>query len=62
MISRAYVFIDGLDTCPVICGIVELDAQGNIGKFRYGQSYLQRTDAFPLDPAHLPLLIISGTI
>ncbi|MDT0604095.1 type II toxin-antitoxin system HipA family toxin [Thalassotalea castellviae] len=56
MISRAYVFIDGLESSPIICGIVELDAKGNIGKFRYGQSYLQRSDAFPLDPVHLPLL------
>ena len=56
MISRAYVFIDGLEASPIICGIVELDAKGNIGKFRYGQSYLQRSDAFPLDPVHLPLL------
>lgn len=56
MISRAYVFIDGLDEQPVICGVVELDAKNNIGKFRYGQSYLDRPDAFPLDPLHLPLV------
>ena len=56
MTSRAYVFIDGLENNPVICGVVELDPKTNIGKFRYGQSYLQRDDAFPLDPLHLPLL------
>ena len=56
MISRAYVFIDGIEDSPIICGVVELDSKTNIGKFRYGQSYLQRDDAFPLDPFHLPLL------
>ena len=56
MTSRAYVFVDGLENNPVICGVVELDPKTNIGKFRYGQSYLQRNDAFPLDPVHLPLL------
>ena len=56
MTSRAYVFVDGLENNPVICGVVELDPKTNIGKFRYGQSYLQRNDAFPLDPIHLPLL------
>ncbi len=56
MTSRAFVFIDGLEEKPVICGIVELDAKSSIGRFRYGQSYLQRADAFPLDPLHLPLL------
>ena len=55
MISNAYVFIDGLEADPLICGIVELDTKLNVGKFRYGQSYLQRPDAFPLDPLHLPL-------
>ena len=56
MTSRAYVFIDGLESNPIICGVVELDPKTNIGKFRYGQSYLQRGDAFPLDPIHLPLI------
>ena len=56
MTSRAYVFIDGIESEPVICGIVELDLKSRIGKFRYGQSYLRRADAFPLDPLHLPLL------
>ena len=56
MTSRAYVFIDGLEDDPIICGVVELDPKTNIGRFRYGQSYLQRDDAFPLDPLHLPLL------
>lgn len=56
MTSRAYVFVDGIESEPVICGIVELDTKARVGKFRYGQSYLRRIDAFPLDPLHLPLL------
>lgn len=55
MTSRAYVFIDGLEDKPIICGIVELDPIAKLGKFRYGKSYQQREDAFPLDPIHLPL-------
>jgi serine/threonine-protein kinase HipA len=56
MTSRAYVFIYGLADEPVICGVVELDPVAKLGKFRYGQSYLQREDAFALDPMHLPLV------
>lgn len=56
MTSRVYVFIDGLEDQPIICGIVELDPVAKVGKFRYGKSYLQRDDAFPLDPLHLPLV------
>ena len=32
MTSRAYVFVDGLENNPVICGVVELDPKTNIGK------------------------------
>lgn len=56
MTSRAYVFVHGLEDMPIICGIVELDQVAKLGKFRYGKSYLQRDDAFPLDPLHLPLV------
>lgn len=59
MTSSAYVFIEGLAEKPVICGKFRLSvASGtatSIGRFRYGQSYLARADAFPLDPIHLPL-------
>jgi serine/threonine-protein kinase HipA len=55
MISKCYVFIDGLEQSPVICGLFQLDTQKQVGFFNYGQSYLQRTDAFALDPIHLPL-------
>ncbi|WP_252736803.1 MULTISPECIES: hypothetical protein [unclassified Psychrosphaera] len=54
MTSSAYVFIDGLEGKPVICAIVELDPVANVGKFRYGKSYFQRDDAFPLESLHLP--------
>lgn len=56
MTSRAYVFVDGIEPEPVICGVVEQDSKSKVGRFRYGQSYLARPDAFPLDPLHLPLL------
>lgn len=55
MISEAYVFIEGLETDPVICGVVHYDAVNQLGRFRYGKSYLARPDAFALDPIHLPL-------
>ncbi|MEC7691563.1 MAG: type II toxin-antitoxin system HipA family toxin [Pseudomonadota bacterium] len=55
MTSKAYVFVDGLESKPVICGIVELDTSSASGRFRYGKSWLSRDDAFPLDPVNLPL-------
>ncbi|HAD47234.1 MAG TPA: type II toxin-antitoxin system HipA family toxin, partial [Idiomarina sp.] len=50
MISEAYVFVEGLETEPVICGVVQYDAVNQFGRFRYGKSYLARHDAFALDP------------
>jgi len=35
MTSRAYVFIDGLENNPVICGVVELDPKTNMDKATY---------------------------
>jgi serine/threonine-protein kinase HipA len=55
MTSKAYVFIDGLEDKPIVCGVVTLDAKKQYGEFRYGKSYLARSDAFPLDPINLPL-------
>ncbi|XPF94261.1 type II toxin-antitoxin system HipA family toxin [Colwellia sp. RE-S-Sl-9] len=55
MISKAYVFIDGLEDKPIVCGAVTLDVKKQYGEFRYGKSYLARADAFPLDPLNLPL-------
>ncbi|UAA38772.1 type II toxin-antitoxin system HipA family toxin [Paraneptunicella aestuarii] len=55
MTSKAYVFVDGLEDEPVICGVVTLNTHRGIGEFRYGKSYLERDDAFPLDPINLPL-------
>jgi len=55
MISKAYVFVDGLEAQPVICGVVQHDAEKGFGQFRYGQHYLARGDAFALDPLNLPL-------
>lgn len=55
MISKAFVFIDGLEDTPIVCGTVTLDTTKQYGEFRYGKSYLLRQDAFPLDPIKLPL-------
>lgn len=55
MTSSAYVFIEGLAEQPVICGRFELNSQAKQGRFVYGRSYLERPDAFALDPVHLPL-------
>ena len=55
MISEAYVFVEGLKTEPVVCGVVDYDAVNQLGRFRYGKSYLARHDAFALDPIQLPL-------
>lgn len=55
MTSECYVFIDGLEEKPVICGYFKLDNQSGRGEFNYGKSYLARSDAFALDPIHLPL-------
>lgn len=55
MISRAYVFINGIEDEPLICGIVELDTARYRGRFRYGKSYLSHSAAFALDPVNLPL-------
>ena len=55
MTSKAYVFIDGLEDKPIPCGVTLVDEGTKIGRFRYGKRYLNRPDAFPLDPIHLPL-------
>ena len=55
MISKAFVFIDGLEDNPIVCGSVTLDTTKQYGEFRYGKSYLLRQDAFALDPLNLPL-------
>jgi serine/threonine-protein kinase HipA len=55
MTSECYVFIDGLEDKPVICGFFKLNIKTGRGEFNYGKSYLARQDAFALDPIHLPL-------
>ncbi len=55
MISKAYIFIDGLEAEPIICGVFDYSAEQVTGRFRYGKSYLARHDAFALDPLLLPL-------
>ncbi len=56
----AFVHLPG-ETVPVVCGRFEHRGHGRatIGLFTYGQSFLARTDAVPLDPIGLPL--VEGT-
>ncbi|WP_299074226.1 type II toxin-antitoxin system HipA family toxin [uncultured Paraglaciecola sp.] len=55
MTSKAYVFIDGLEDNPIVCGVIQIDEEAKTGRFRYGKSYLNRSNAFALDPVNLPL-------
>ena len=55
MISKAFVFIDGLEASPVVCAKIAYDHRNNSCQFVYGKSYLARKDAFALDPINLPL-------
>jgi serine/threonine-protein kinase HipA len=56
---EAYVYIQlpgTLETVPAALLKVQTLPDGTqIGRFRYGDRYLQRTDAVALDPYHLPL-------
>ena len=54
-ITDAWVFVDGLQDNPVLCGRFHLDSQRQVGRFVYGKSWLARPDAFALDPLSLPL-------
>lgn len=50
-------------TAPVVAGRLEVSTTpaGNVGQFNYGQSYLSRADAIPIDPVALPLARGSST-
>lgn len=48
MTSKAYVFIDGLEDSPIVCGVIQIDEATKKGQFRYGKSYLSRPNAFAL--------------
>src|SRR3989442_14249233 len=57
--SRAYVYVQlprTLDTVPAALLKVEKLRDGTfVGRFRYGDRYLERKDAIALDPFKLPL-------
>jgi serine/threonine-protein kinase HipA len=57
--SSCYVHIQLPRSLEVVtCGRYQLDIADDgsaIGRFVYGRSYLERADAVPLDPFHLPL-------
>ncbi len=56
---QAYVYVQlpgALDTVPAALLKVEKLPDGTfVGRFRYGDRYLERTDAIALDPFQLPL-------
>lgn len=56
MLNRLYVLIH-LDGKWVPCGLLEYREAGRRSSsvFRYGKKYLERPDAFSIDPVHLPL-------
>ena len=56
---EVYIYLQlpgGLETVPVALLRLQTLADGTqIGRFRYGDRYLQRRDAVALDPFRLPL-------
>lgn len=56
MLNRLYILIQ-LGGKWVPCGVLEYQEAGRRSSsvFRYGKKYLQRPDAFSIDPVHLPL-------
>lgn len=56
MLNRLYVLIH-LNNEWVPCGLLEYSENGRLSSsvFRYGQRYLERSDAVSIDPVHLPL-------
>ena len=54
MVTKLYVFIEGLEESPVLCGELSLNPDRTT-KFKYFDCYLASPSAFPLDPLNLPL-------
>jgi serine/threonine-protein kinase HipA len=52
-VAGLFVYVQ-LDGKPVVAG--RFLHQDNVGIFYYGNSYIQREDAFALDPINLPLV------
>ncbi|MDD3620339.1 MAG: type II toxin-antitoxin system HipA family toxin [Desulfobulbaceae bacterium] len=51
-----FVFIDlPGENKPVPAGLFTLDHESGVGRFRYGNRYLERPNAMALDPVNLPL-------
>ena len=56
MTFERVVFIDlPTDKEPVPAGLFTLDPDLGVGRFRYGNRYLERKEAIALDPVNLPL-------
>lgn len=57
--TSTFVFVQLPSTEEVVVAgrfVLQPGSSGNVGRFRYGKSYLARTNAIPLDPVHLPLV------
>ena len=54
MVTNVYVFIDGLEDLPLLCGELSLTLD-RATNFKYSECYLEHDDAFALDPLNLPL-------
>lgn len=57
--TSTFVFVQLPSTEEVVVAgrfVLQSVASGNVGRFRYGRSYLARENAIPLDPIHLPLV------
>jgi serine/threonine-protein kinase HipA len=55
-LSQCIVFLCADPANPIPVASFALDSKGD-GHFGYGLRYLEREDAFPLDPLHLPLSV-----
>lgn len=54
MVNKVYVFIEGIEDTPLLCGQLVLN-QDKTTSFTYTDNFLSHPGAFPLDPLNLPL-------
>ncbi len=58
--DSTFVFVQLPSTEEVVVAgrfVLQSGSAGDVGRFRYGKSYLARENAVPLDPVHLPLSV-----
>ena len=61
MSTTCTVFDCGVPTAPAPMAALAMDANGD-AHLGYGLRYLERPDAFALDPKHLPLAVAAHLI